>query len=369
MLTRRLMLGAVLATATMGGAWAQGNTGPIRIATAGPMTGQYAVFGAQMRAGAEQAVADINARGGVLGRQLVLEVGDDACDPRQAVSVANQLASRQVALVAGHYCSGSSIPASKVYAEEGVLQISPASTNPRFTDEGGWNTFRVCGRDDQQGQVAGAHIARAFAGKRVAILHDNSAYGKGLADETKKSLNGAGMQEAVYAAYTPGERDYNAIVSRLKQANVDVIYVGGYHTEAGLILRQAKEQGMDVTLIGGDALVTNEFWQITGPAGEGALMTFSSDPRRRPAAAEVVQRFRAKSIDPEGYVLYTYATIQIWAQAATKTGSIAPRQVAAALKTQAWQTVLGDISFDAKGDVTTPDYVFYIWRNGTYSEM
>lgn len=374
MLSRRLMLGVALAAAAAvalpGAGRAQGNSGPIRIATAGPMTGQYAAFGGQMRAGAEQAVADINAKGGVLGRQLVLEIGDDACDPRQAVSVANQLASRGVRFVAGHFCSGSSIPASKVYAEEGVLQISPASTNPKFTDDGGWNTFRTCGRDDQQGQVAGKYIAEHFKGKKVAILHDNSAYGKGLADETKKSLNAAGTTEALYTAYTPGERDYNAVVSRLKGAGVEVIYIGGYHTEAGLILRQAKEQGMNVTLIGGDALVTNEFWQITGAAGEGAMMTFSSDPRKRASAAEVVQRFKAKNIDPEGYVLYTYAAIQIWAQAAEKVKSLDPKKIAEAMKAQGpFQTVLGEISFDKKGDVTVPDYVFYVWKNGAYSEM
>jgi branched-chain amino acid transport system substrate-binding protein len=371
MQTRRILLGAALAAFALAGgpALAQGS-GPIRIATAGPMTGQYAAFGAQMRAGAEQAVADINAAGGVLGRQLVLEIGDDACDPRQAVSVANQLASRRVQFVAGHFCSGSSIPASKVYAEEGILQISPASTNPRFTDEGGWNTFRVCGRDDQQGQVAGAYIARQFAGRRVAILHDNSAYGKGLADETKKSLNAAGMQETLYAAYTPGERDYNALVSRMKAANIDVIYVGGYHTESGLILRQAREQGMNVTLIGGDALVTNEFWQITGAAGEGTLMTFASDPRNRPTAAQVVQAFRARNVDPEGYVLYTYAAIQIWAAAAQRAGTTDPRRIAELLKSGGpWQSVLGEISFDRKGDVTVPDYVFYVWRNGAYTQM
>ncbi len=370
MLQRRVVLGSALALAGAGGAFAQGQGGPIRIGCAGPMTGQQASFGAQMRAGAEQAVADLNGRGGVMGRQLALEIGDDACDPRQAVSVANQLAGRGVRFVAGHFCSGSSIPASKAYAEEGVLQISPASTNPRFTDEGGWNTFRTCGRDDQQGQVAGAHIAREFRGKKVAILHDNSAYGKGLADETKKSLNAGGAQEALYAAYTPGERDYNAIVSRMKGAGVEVIYIGGYHTEAGLILRQAKEQGMNVTLIGGDALVTNEFWQISGAAGEGTLMTFSSDPRRKPQAAEVVQRFRAKNIDPEGYVLYTYAAIQTWAQAADKIKSLEPRRIADALRGQGpWQTVLGEISFDRKGDNTLPDYVFYMWKNGSYSQI
>jgi branched-chain amino acid transport system substrate-binding protein len=373
MLKRRTVvagaLGAPLVLAGGRSALAQGS-GPIRIATAGPMTGQYAAFGGQMRAGAEQAVTDLNAAGGVLGRQLALEIGDDACDPRQAVSVANQLAGRRVALVAGHFCSGSSIPARDVYAEEGVLQISPASTNPAFTEQGKWNTFRVCGRDDQQGQVAGRYIAQNMKGQRVAILHDNTAYGRGLAEETKKALNAAGVQEELYSAYTPGERDYSAIVSRLQQANIGVIYLGGYHTEGGLILRQAKERGMNVTLIGGDALVTNEFWQITGAAGEGTLMTFSSDPRKRSTAAEVVQRFRAKNIDPEGYVLYTYAAIQIWAEAAKKVNGTDPRRIAQSLKSQGpWASVLGEISFTEKGDVTVPDYVFYVWKNGSYAEI
>jgi branched-chain amino acid transport system substrate-binding protein len=367
MLRRTLVAaaGAAALVASSGLAQAQ-----IRIAAVGPMTGQYAAFGEQMRAGAEQAVADINAAGGVLGQQVVLEVGDDACDPRQAVSVANQLTGRGVRFVAGHFCSGSSIPASKVYLEEGVLQISPASTNPRFTDEGGWNTFRVCGRDDQQGMVAGTFIARNFPGKKVAILHDNSAYGKGLADETKKAMNAAGMQETLYLAYVAGERDYSAIVSRLQQAGIDVVYFGGYHTEAGLIVRQMRERGLRAVAIGGDALVTNEYWQITGAAGEGTLMTFSSDPRKRPAAAEVVAKFRAKNIDPEGYVLYTYAAIQIWAEAAKKAGTTDPRKIAEVLKSQGpWRSVLGEISFDRKGDVTVPDYVFYVWRGGSYAEM
>lgn len=363
---------ALAALAFTSGAFTSGAAeAQTRIAVAGPMTGQYAAFGAQMKAGAEAAVADINRAGGVLGQQLVLEVGDDACDPRQAVSVANQLAGRRVALVAGHFCSSSSIPASKVYAEEGVLMLSPASTNPTFTDAGSWNTLRVCGRDDQQGQVAGSYIAREFAARRLAILHDNTAYGKGLADETKKAANAAGFREVIYAAYTPGERDYSALVSRLKQSNIDLIYVGGYHTESGLILRQAKEQGMNVTLMGGDALVTNEFWQITGPAGNGTLMTFASDPRLRPSARDVVAAFRAQNIDPEGYTLYTYAAIQIWAQAAAKAGTTDPRKVAEALKAQgnSWDSVLGTISFDGKGDVTVPDYVFYLWANGAYAQM
>ena len=161
----------------------------ITVATAGPMTGQYASFGQQMKAGAEMAVADINSKGGVLGEMLKLEVGDDACDPKQAVAVANEMVGKGVVYMAGHFCSGSSIPASKVYEEEGIIQVSPASTNPKLTDEGGPNVFRVCGRDDQQGEVAGKFLAGVYRSMNIAIVHDKTAYGKGLADATMASMN------------------------------------------------------------------------------------------------------------------------------------------------------------------------------------
>ncbi len=281
MIRRIVFAGAALLTlAAATPAWAD-----IQIGTAGPITGSNATFGVQLKEGAEQAVADLNAKGGVLGQKVVLNIGDDACDPKQAVSVANEFASKKVVFVDGHFCSSSSIPASKVYTDEGILQITPASTNPKFTDEGSWNTFRTCGRDDQQGAVAGAYIAKEYKGQRVAILNDNSAYGKGLADETKKAMNKAGMKEVLYSAYTPGEKDYSAIVSRLQQAGVNLIYIGGYQTEIGLIKRQATQQGLNATVMGGDALVTSEYWQITGDTGEGTLMTFPSDPRTRPTAA------------------------------------------------------------------------------------
>jgi branched-chain amino acid transport system substrate-binding protein len=342
----------------------------ITVATAGPMTGQYASFGAQMKAGAEQAVADINAAGGVLGQQLKLAVGDDACDPKQAVAVANDMVRQGVKLMAGHFCSGSSIPASKVYEEEGILMISPASTNPKLTEEGGPNVFRVCGRDDQQGEVAGAFLAKQYAGKKIAFVHDKTAYGKGLADETLKSYKAAGGKEVMYEAYTAGEKDYSALVSKLKQAGVDVLYVGGYHTEAGLIVRQMREQGMNTVLVSGDALVTDEYWSITGPAGEGTLMTFSPDPRKNEKAAPIVKAFRAKGVEPEGYVLYTYAVMQIFKQAAEKAGSADIGKILPVLQSgMKFDTVLGDLSFDKKGDVTLPGYVFYVWKNGKYDYL
>ncbi len=341
----------------------------IIIATAGPMTGQYASFGEQMKRGAEMAVADINAAGGVMGQMVKLEIGDDACDPKQAVAVANKFASEGVKFVAGHFCSGSSIPASQVYQEENILQISPASTNPKLTDEGGPNVFRVCGRDDQQGIVAGNFLADKYSGKKVAILHDKTAYGKGLADETKKQLNQRGFKEAMYEAYTAGEKDYSALVSKMKGSGVDVFYLGGYHTEAGLMIRQAREQGYNVQLVSGDALVTDEFWKITGPAGEGTIMTFSPDPRKNPAAAPIVKKFRDGGYEPEGYTLYTYGAIQAWKQAVEKAGSTDTKKVIDALHANQFETVLGKIGFDKKGDVTAPGYVFYVWKNGNYDYM
>jgi branched-chain amino acid transport system substrate-binding protein len=341
----------------------------LTIGVAGPMTGQYASFGQQLKNGADQAVADINAAGGVMGKKLAIDVGDDACDPKQARAVGEKFASAKVPFVAGHYCSSSSIPASEAYAEGGVLQITPASTNPTFTERGLWSTFRVCGRDDQQGAVAGAYLAKHYKGKNIAILQDKSTYGKGLADETKKALNKAGVKEKLYEAYTQGDKDFNALVSKLKAAAIDVVYVGGYHTEAGLILRQMRDQGMKAQMISGDALATNEFWSITGPAGEGMLFTFGPDPRKKPAAAAVVKKFKDKGIDPEGYTLYTYAALQVWSQAAAKAGTTDGKKVAATIKAGKWDTVLGPISYDKKGDITVIDYVFYVWKNGSYAEV
>ena len=304
------------------------------------------------------------------GEKLVLEVGDDACDARQAVSVANQFASNDVAFVAGHFCSGSSIPASQVYADEGIIQISPASTNPTFTDNRpGEGIFRVCGRDDQQGEVAGKFLAEKFAGKKVAFIHDKTAYGKGLADATKAVYEAAGGKPVAYEAYTAGEKDYSALVTLLKGQGVDVLYVGGYHTEAGLILRQMRDQGMQTVLVSGDALVTDEYWAITGAAGEGTLMTFSPDPRKSDIAKPVVDKLLAAGKTAEGYSLYTYAAIQAWAEAVKAAGSTDFEPVVKALNDGKFNTVLGELEFDDKGDVTLPGYVFYEWKGGKYDYL
>ena len=346
----------------------------LTVAVAGPMTGSEAVFGRQLKDGAELAIADINAAGGVLGRKLKLEIGDDQCDPKQARSVAEKIAAAKIPFVAGHYCSSSSIPASDAYLEGNVLQITPASTNPTFTERKMWNTFRVCGRDDQQGAVAGAYLAKNYGSKNIAILNDRTTYGKGLADETKKALNKAGVQEKMYESYTKGDKDFNAIVSRMKAAGIDVVYIGGYQQEAGLILRQMRDQGMKTVMMAGDALADKEFAAVTGTLGAGTLMTFGPDPRKNPAAADAVKAFAAKNINPEAYTLYSYAAVQIFAQAATAAKSTDPKKVAEKMHSgMKFNTVIGPISYDKKGDRTGLDYVMYIWKKNkdgkiTYEE-
>src|SRR6201995_5893800 len=359
-----LALGASFALSTA--AMAQDIPG----AVAGPMTGEYSGFGRQLKNGADMAVAEINAAGGVLGKKLALETEDDACDPKQARSVAEKIGSANVPFVAGHYCSSSSIPASEAYADNNVLQITPASTNPLFTERKLWNVARVCGRDDQQGSVAGGFIAKAYKGKNIAILNDKTTYGKGLADETKKALNKAGVTEKMFESYNKGDKDFNAIVSRLKRDNIDLVYVGGYHQESGLIVRQMRAQGLKTVLMAGDALADKEVASITVPEAEGTLFTFGPDPRNKPTAKAIVEKFKAKNIDPEGYTLYTYAAFQIWSKAAAKAGTTDPKKVMDAIKAGSWDTVIGTLDFDAKGHIKQLDSVVYNWDSqGGYAEI
>lgn len=342
----------------------------IVLGVAGPITGPNAAFGEQLRRGVEAAVAELNASGGVNGQQIRIVVGDDASDPRQGVAAANKMATDKAVAVIGHFNSSVSIPASKVYAEEGILQITPASTNPTLTEQGLTTVFRTCGRDDQQGAVAGEFLIKNYTGKKVAIIHDNTTYGKGLADATKSTINRGGLTEAMYEGVTVGQRDFAALVSKMKDAGINVIYFGGLHNEAGLLIRQSKEQGLNVDrLISGDGIVTQEYWTITGPAGQGTLMTFDRDPIGLPTAQAAVAKFRAAGYNPEGYTLLSYAAVQVWAEGAKRARSLKAEDVAKAIRSAPIPTVIGALDYDAKGDRKTADYVWYEWKDGKYAQV
>ncbi|CAO3428847.1 ABC transporter substrate-binding protein [Azospirillum doebereinerae] len=328
-------------------------------------TGPVAALGEQSVYGAKQAVADINAKGGVLGQKLVLKVGDDACDPRQAVAVANQFVRDRVAAVVGHLCSGASIPASDVYQEEGVVMVSPTATNPLLTAKGHPNIFRVCGRDDQQGVVAGDYLAQAFKGKNIAVLDDKQAYGKGLADVVVATLEKAGAKIAYRGSVTAGERDFSSLITSLKGKAVDAVYYGGYHPELGLIVRQAQEQGLKPQFLAGDGLNNQEYWAITGAAGEGTLYTDSASAASDPKAKELIASFKAAGLpEPGNFAFYSYAAVQTIAQGLQKAGSVDGGKLATALHAGSHDTVVGSVEFDKKGDITKPNYVMYVWSNG-----
>jgi branched-chain amino acid transport system substrate-binding protein len=335
----------------------------VKFGVGGPITGPNAATGAQMKNGVEQAAADINAAGGMLGKKLTVTFGDDVSDPKQGVSVANNFAADGVKFVIGHYNSGVTIPASEVYQENGILQITPASTNPKVTERNMWNIFRTCGRDDQQGKVAGGYILDHFKGKRIAFVHDKTTYGKGLADETLNTIKAGGMKEVLYEGINTGEKDYSALISKIKQAAPDLVYFGGLYTEGGLIVRQMRDQGVKAPLMGGDGITSDEFATVGGPGVEGTLMTYGPDPRNRPEAKAVVAAFRAKGFEPEAYTLYSYAGVQIINQAAEAAKSLEPKKIAEQMHSgMPFKTVLGDLAYDKKGDITKLDYVMYIWK-------
>ncbi|MHC8356063.1 branched-chain amino acid ABC transporter substrate-binding protein [Pseudomonas sp. LB3P81] len=345
----------------------------VKIGVAGPMTGANAAFGEQYMKGAQAAADAVNAAGGVNGEKIVLVKGDDACEPKQAVTVAKDLTNQKVAGVVGHFCSSSTIPASEIYDEAGIIAITPGSTNPQVTERGLSAMFRMCGRDDQQGIVAGDYIVDVLKGKKVVVLHDKDTYGQGLADATKAQLVKRGVTPVLYEGLTRGEKDFSAVVTKIRAAGADVVYFGGLHPEAGPLVRQLREQGLkDVKFMSDDGIVTDELVTTAGgPQNvDGVYMTFGADPRLLPDSKTVVDTFRKAGTEPEGYTLYAYASVQTLAAAFNGSKSNSGEKAAEWLKKNPVKTVMGEKTWDAKGDLKISDYVVYQWdKDGKYHQL
>ncbi|MDI3356188.1 branched-chain amino acid ABC transporter substrate-binding protein [Pseudomonas sp. UYIF39] len=363
-------LALAVATALGVSAFAQAD---VKIGVAGPMTGANAAFGEQYMKGAQAAADAINATGGVNGEKIVLVKGDDACEPKQAVTVAKDLTNQKVAGVVGHFCSSSTIPASEIYDEAGIIAITPGSTNPQVTERGLSAMFRMCGRDDQQGIVAGDYIVDVLKGKKVAVLHDKDTYGQGLADATKAQLVKRGVTPVLYEGLTRGEKDFSAVVTKIRAAGADVVYFGGLHPEAGPLVRQLREQGLkDIKFMSDDGIVTDELVTTAGgPQNvDGVYMTFGADPRLLPDSKTVVDEFRKKGTEPEGYTLYAYASVQALAAAFNGAKSNSGEKAAEWLKKNPVKTVMGEKTWDSKGDLKVSDYVVYQWdKDGKYHQL
>jgi branched-chain amino acid transport system substrate-binding protein len=339
----------------------------ITIGFANPLSGAYAATGGRNRAAVAQAVADLNARGGVLGQPLRLIAADDACGLEQAVTAARKLVAAGVRLVVGHMCSHASLMAAGLYEAFDILMISPDSTHPRLTEEGRRNVFRLVGRDDRQGALAGDFLARAYRGRNIAILHDGSVYGRGLAAQTRLRLRQLGVVETLHAAYSPGEPRYDELAVRLGRHAIDVLYVGGYGADAGAIVRSAREQGNDLKLVGGDALGAEEFWTAAGEAGEGTIFSARPAIRRHAAAAAVRAALRGRGPGPGG--IAAYAAVEVWAQAVERAGTAALAPVATQLRRGRFQSVLGQVAFDPKGDLRGAGWEMQVWSDGDHAPL
>ncbi len=343
----------------------------IKVGIAGPLSGSAQLPGEQLEIGALKAIEYLNNKGGVLGQKIVAISVDDACEPRQAKAVARQLVSEGVVFVVGHACSACSLAVSKIYEKAGIIMISPGSTNPKVTDEGGPNVFRVIGRDDQQGTIAGDYLADHHRNSNIAIIHDGDVYGLGLAEFTKRQLNKRGVTEVMFDSYTSNIEDYRPLVEKLVNKKIDALYIGGYIADVGIIARQAKKELPNLRLFSADTLVDVQYLFVAGEAGVGTYFTFGPDMRLKPEAQDVAAAIREEdSYEPEGFTLYAYGAVQAWAQAVEQAGSLKPRAVIKALREGSFDTVMGKIGFDEKGDVTgISTFVWYVFGKENYSPV
>ncbi|KFX70026.1 leucine ABC transporter substrate-binding protein [Pseudomonas taeanensis MS-3] len=342
----------------------------IKIGLAGPVTGAVAQYGEMQFVGAKMAIEQINKAGGVNGSMLEGVVYDDACDPKQAVAVANKIVNDEVKFVVGHLCSSSTQPASDIYEDEGILMISPASTSPDITSRGYELIFRTIGLDSLQGPTAGNYIADHVKPKNVAVLHDKQQYGEGIATAVKQTLESKGVKVSLFEGLNAGDKDFSAMISKLKQAGVDFVYYGGYHPELGLLLRQSSEKGLKVGFMGPEGVGNKEISAIAGPASEGMLVTLPKSFDQDPKNQALVAAFKAKNEDPTGpFVFPAYAAVQVIAEGIQKAGDTDTAKVAAALRANTFDTPTGALSFDAKGDLKDFSFVVYQWhQDGTKTE-
>ena len=301
-MTKYWLSGVALAAAL---AFSGAASAQIKMGVAGPITGPNAAFGAQLTNGTQQAVDDINKAGGILGQKVELEQGDDVSDPKQGVSVANKFVGDGVKFVVGHFNSGVTIPASDVYAENGILMITPSATNPKVTDRKMWDTFRTCGRDDQQGLVWAEYARDHLKGKKIAVVHDKTTYGKGLADAALDNMHKFGINEVLYEGVNTGEKDYSAIVSKIKESGADYLMWGGLHTEGGLILRQMRDQGMNTVMISGDGITDRRVRPDRRPRRRGHADDLRPRSAQKPQRKGHRRRVRGEGFQSGGlYALF-----------------------------------------------------------------
>lgn len=336
----------------------------IKIAVAGPFTGALTQYGAMVKEGVDTAVEQINAAGGVLGKQIEAVTIDDGCEPKQGPVVANRVVNDEIHYVVGHVCSGATIAATDIYNNEGVVMVTPSATSPAVTDGKSYDMiFRTIGRDDQQGPAAAQFILEKIKPTAVAILHDKQSYGQGIASSVKSELEKGGVKVVLFEGINAGDSDYSAVITKLKSSDADFVYYGGYHPEMGLLLRQGAEQGLDVKFMGPEGVGNPDINAIAGGAVEGLLVTLPADFTQDPTNAAIVKAFTDKKRNPSGaFQLTAYSATVAITEGIKGVGEDDPIKVAEWLHANKVSTPIGEISWNKQGDLNEFKFDIFTWH-------
>jgi branched-chain amino acid transport system substrate-binding protein len=337
----------------------------IVVGVAGPMTGPYAAFGTQMLHGAQLAVDDINAKGGIAGEILLLQSEDDGCDNRQAETVAKDLVSKLANVVIGHFCSNAAFAAARIYEAAGIPMIAPSASLPALTEAGLWNVVRIASRDDAQGDVAALRITLDFPTGVVAVLSDGTAPNAAL---VRRFTSNLGKAPALVLTFKPNATDFDGLLNEIKTKRIDVIYFACSASDAGRIADGLQQHGVKAALFGADPLLDDQYWMKSGDAGEGTYVSFASDPLSAPDTKPVIKALQSSGFDSNGATLPAYAAVQLFAVAAETSSAKNGKAIANYLRSgKSISTAIGTLAFDAKGDVQPQRFVWYKWSNGAYT--
>jgi len=336
----------------------------VKLAFAGPTTGPLTQYGDMVKEGIYTAVERINAAGGVNGKQIEVVEVDDGCEAKQGPIAANRVVNEGIGFVVGHVCSGASIAAADIYDNEGVVMISPSATSPSLTDDKNYEfIFRTIGRDDQQGPAAAQFIIDRVKPVKVAVIHDKQSYGQGIAASVRETLLAAGVDVPYYEGINAGDSDYSSVITRLRSEGIDFVYYGGYHPEMGLLMRQAREQGLTARFMGPEGAGNPDINAIAGDAVEGMLLTLPANFADHPDNAEIVKAFTDKQRNASGaFQLSAYTAVQVIAESMAGVGSADAEKVAKYLHANTFQTPIGLVSWNAQGDLSAFEFDVFTWH-------
>lgn len=345
---------------------------PIKLGVAGAHSGDLASYGLPTVKAAELVVKEINAKGGVLGRQVELLMEDDVCKPEVATNTATKLVSQNVNAVIGHICSGATKAALGIYKDAKLVVISPSATNPDLTQSGQYpNFYRTIASDDAQARLEVEFAIGRLKVKKIAVLHDKGDYGKGLAEYAKKFIEESKKASVVlFEGVTPGAVDYSAVVQKIKRADAEAVIYGGYHPEASSIIAQMRKKGMKSYFISDDGVKDDTFIKVAQKYAEGVYATGPRDTTKNPLAISAIEAHKkAYGADPGAFFLNGIAATQAILNAIQKGGSTDYAAIGKALQTQFVETPLGKIKFDNRGDAIGVGFSVYQVRKGAYVEV